>query len=181
VDRKSNKNKSFNTLSRKERNEIIYDFIYSIAHFKNVNEAALFLEDLLTESELEFISRRLRIANLLINGKTYQVIRNELHVSESTISKIAVWLSTKGDGFRNVIKSLPSKKISKNDSSHSSWTNVKRKYPAYFLPEILIEEIVNMANKKQKERLFKIVTELDDSLKEKSQLHREIESILKKK
>lgn len=177
--RKSNKNKSFNYVSRKERNEIIYDLIYSIANCRNVNEAAMFVEDLLTESELEFISRRLRIASLLINGKTYQEIKDNLHVSESTISKIAVWLSAKGDGFRKVVKSLPQKSKPRDPMEHSSWASFKRKYPAYFLPEIIIEEIVSMANKKQKDRLFKVVSELDNSLKEKSQMHRNIEQLLK--
>ena len=69
--------------------EIIFDLIYAVANCKNVEEAAMFMEDLLTESELEFISRRLRIDKLLLDGKTYEDIKDRLYVSESTIAKIA--------------------------------------------------------------------------------------------
>lgn len=177
--RKSYKNIAFDKISRKDRNEIIFDLIYAIANCKNVEEAAMFMEDLLTESELEFISRRLRIAKLLLNGKTYEDIKDSLHVSESTIAKIAAWLSGKGDGFRKIIKTFPKDSIPRNPMEYSSWTDLKRRYPTYFLPEIIIEQIVSMANKKQKEHLRKVVADLDSSLKDKSQLHRNIELLLK--
>lgn len=177
--RKSNKNIGFDRISKKDRNGIIYDLIYSIVDCKTIEEAAMFIEDVLTESELEFISRRLRIAKLLIDGKTYLDIKDRLHVSDSTIAKIAAWLSGKGDGFRKVVKSIPKDKLLKDPMESSSWTDIKRRYPAYFLPEIIIEQIVSMANKRQKTHLLEIVSGLDDSLKEKSQLHKNIELLLK--
>src|SRR3990167_6510073 len=178
--RRSKKNIAFNKVSNKDRNEIIYDLVYAIVNCRTINESAVFIDDILTESELEFISRRLRIAKLLIDEDTYEDIKNKLHVSESTIAKISVWLSQKGDGFRTIIKSLPKEKISHKDPlQYSSWSELKRKYPTYFLPERIIEQIVSMASKKQKEHLIKVISELDSSLKEKSQLHRNIELLLK--
>ncbi len=163
-------------LTNAERNRIYLDLIQAFVLCKSVDEAATFIQDLITESELVFISRRLRIAKLLLDGKTYDVIRETLHVSETTISKIAFWLNNRGDGFRNIIRKLPKeKKVNNDPMDRSSWTLLKRQYPSYFLPEILIDEIVKTANKKQKERLKKIISGLDSSLKQKSQLHRELE------
>src|SRR3990167_8042223 len=151
--RRSKKNIAFNKVSNKDRNEIIYDLVYAIVNCRTINESAVFIEDILTESELEFISRRLRIAKLLIDEDTYEDI---------------------------IIKSLPKEKISHKDPlQYSSWSELKRKYPTYFLPERIIEQIVSMASKKQKEHLIKVISELDSSLKEKSQLHRNIELLLK--
>lgn len=177
--RRSTKNVAFDKISKKDRDSIIFDLIYAIANCKSVEEAAVFMEDLLTVSELEFISRRLRIAKLLIDGKTYEDIKDRLHVSNSTIAKIAVWLSSKGDGFRKIVKAFPKEPTLKDPMEYSTWTDLKREYPAYFLPEIIIEQIISMANKKQKEHLRKVVSDLDSSLKEKSQLHRNIELLLK--
>lgn len=177
--RRSKKNIAFNKVSNKDRNQIIYDLIYAIKGCRTIEEAASLIEDLLTESELEFISRRLRIARLLIEGKTYEDVRIKLHVSESTIAKIAAWLSDKGDGFRNVVKIFPKEAKAKDPMEYSSWTELKRRYPTYFLPERIIEQIVLMASKKQKEHLIKVISELDSSLKEKSQLHRNIELLLR--
>lgn len=180
--RRSSKVQSFEKLTKEERNEVVFDLIYALSNCKKIEDAALFIEDLLTQSELEFISRRLRIAKLLLEGSTYGEIRDKLKVSESTISKIAAWLTQKGDGFRNIVKTLPTTKEKQKDPfDQSSWSSVKRKYPAYFLPELLIEEIVVAASKRQKKRLLAVVEELDDSLKQKSQLHKEIETILREK
>ncbi len=179
--RRSSKNIAFEKISKKDRNEIIYDLIYAIVNCKNIEEAALFIEDILTESELEFISRRLRIAKLLIDGRTYEDVKDRLHVSDSTIAKIAAWLSGKGDGFRKVVKAFPKETKPRDPLEYSPWTDLKRRYPTYFLPEVIIEQIVSMANKKQKAHLLKVVSELDSSLKEKSQLHRNIELLLKSK
>ena len=125
--RRSTKNMAFDRISKKERNEIIFDLIYAIVNCKNVEEAAVFIEDLLTESELEFISRRLRIAKLLIDGKTYEDIKDILHVSDSTIAKIAAWLSGKGDGFRKAIKAFPKEIKPRDPLEYSSWTDLKRR------------------------------------------------------
>lgn len=176
----STKIKGRHKLSKSERESIVLELIEAFVHCKTIEEAAMLTQDLLTESELSFISRRLRIAKLLLQNKAYKEIQDSLHVSQTTIAKIAFWLNHRGDGFRNIIKKLPNKPVRTNDPlMQSPWASLKRQYPAYFLPEIIIEQIVKMANKKQKERLSKVVLEVDSSMKAKSQLHRELERLLR--
>jgi len=172
--------KGFHKLSKSERESIVLELIQAFVNCKTIEEVAMFTQDLLTESELSFISRRLRIAKLLLQDKTYKEIQDSLHVSQTTIAKIGFWLNHRGEGFRAIVKKLPARKIKDYDPlMQSPWTSLKRQYPTYFLPEIIIEQIVKAASKKQKERLSKVVFELDSSMKTKSQLHRELEKLLR--
>lgn len=172
--------KGLHKLSKSERESIILELIEAFVSCKTIEEAAMFTQDLLTESELSFISRRLRIAKLLLRDKTYEEIQDSLYVSQTTIAKIAFWLNHRGEGFRNIIKKLPKEPVKNYDPlTQSPWASLKRQYPMYFLPEIIIEQIVKMASKKQRERLSKVVLEVDSSMKEKSQLHRELEKLLR--
>src|SRR3989344_7495558 len=172
----STKAKGSNRLSKLERENIALDLIEAFANCKTIKDAAMFAQDLLTESELSFLSRRLRIAKLLLQNKTYGEIQDVLHVSQTTVAKIAFWLNHRGEGFRKMIKKLPNKQAKNNDLlAQSTWTSLKRQYPTYFLPEIIIEQIVKTANKKQKERLSKVVSQVDNSMIVKSQLHKKLE------
>lgn len=172
--------KGFHKLSKSERENIVLELIEAFVNCKTIDEAAMFTQDLFTESELLFISRRLRIAKLLLQNKTYEEIQDSLHVSQTTIAKIGFWLNHRGEGFRNIIKKIPNKSSKNIDPlRQSTWTSLKRQYPAYFLPEIIIEQIVKTASKKQKERLSEVVSEVDSSMKAKSQLHRELERLLR--
>lgn len=176
----STKIKGLHKLSKPERESIVLELIEAFVNCKTIEEAAMFTQDLLTESELSFISRRLRIAKLLLQNKTYGAIQDTLHVSQTTIAKIAFWLNHRGEGFRSIIKKLPNKQVKNYDLlTQSPWASLKRQYPAYFLPEIIIEQIVKTANKTQRERLSKVVSEVDSSMKVKSQLHRELERLLR--
>lgn len=168
-------------LPKKERDEIVLDLIEGVICCNTVEEAAMFLQDLITESELANISRRLRIAKLLLKGKTYDEIREEIYVSETTVAKIAFWLKHRGEGFRRIIKKIPAKKKQaiKDPLSSDSWVVLKRRYPAYFLPERIIEQIIATASNRQKARLSKVLSEVDVRLKEKSHMHRQLEKLLR--
>lgn len=68
--------------------------IFSRLHFllaeqKNPNEVAEFLSSFLTETEHMVFAKRLTIAYLLNQGKSYSEIKKELKVSSATISSVA--------------------------------------------------------------------------------------------
>ena len=168
------KAKRLEKLSRREQEGLILDLINAMVGAKNVGDAALFLQDLLTKSEMKILSKRLRIAKLLIQGMDYREIESSLHVGHSTIAKIAAWLSERGEGFRKVIGSLPKQSDEASWKEISEWDNFKRRYPLYFWPEILLEEIVKGANSRQKERIRGVL----EKLEEKSELHKKIEQLL---
>ncbi len=162
-------------LSRKEQESLLFDLVHATVQARSVEEAVLFLQDLLTRSEISLLSKRLRIAKLLIKGATYGEIEENLNVSHSTIAKIAAWLTERGEGFRNIISKIPKEPEPKDLADISDWDRIKRRHGLYFWPELLLEEIIKSANKKQKERISSIL----DRMEEKSELHAKIEKLLK--
>ena len=94
------KTKRIEKLTKSEQEGLVLDLVNAIVGAKSVGDAALFLGDLLTKSEMKILSRRLRIAKLLLAGMTYQQIETDLHASHGTVAKIAAWLAERGDGFR---------------------------------------------------------------------------------
>lgn len=168
------KNKRIEKLSKREQEELVFDLVNALVQAQTMNEAALFLQDLLTKSEMKILAKRLRIAKLLLAEMTYQQIETDLHVSHGTVAKIAAWLAERGDGFRKIIEKLSKKQDEKKWFERSEWDTFKRRYSLYFWPELLLEEIVKNANDKQKERIRNVL----ERLEEKSELHRKIEKLL---
>ncbi|KKQ91938.1 MAG: TrpR like protein, YerC/YecD [Candidatus Woesebacteria bacterium GW2011_GWB1_39_10] len=92
-----------------ERLTLFFDLISSFGLSKNPIDTANFLQDLLTANEITNLAVRLRIAKLLLAGKSYVEIKNETRTSSATITKVSMWLQEKGEGFRKVISKLPTK------------------------------------------------------------------------
>lgn len=161
-------------LSLSEQESIVTDLVAAVIQAKNVEEASLFIQDLLTKQELENLAKRLRIAKLLLEGKTYEEIELLIHSSHGTIAKIATWLSQRGEGFRNTVKKLPQIQKGVGTRELSDWDRIKRKYPMYFWPELLLEEVVQTANNKQKQKIRNVLKNLE----EKSEMNKRIEELL---
>lgn len=162
-------------LSKEEQESLVFDLVHALVQAQTVSDVALFLQDLLTQSEMKILGKRLRIAKLLLAGMTYEEIEKNLHVSHTTVAKIAAWLAERGDGFRKIIEKLPKQVEEKKWHELSEWDQFKRRYSLYFWPELLLEEVVKNANKRQKERIKSVL----ERLEEKSELHRKIEELLK--
>lgn len=159
-------------LNKREETQLIMDFCQTISSLSKLDDAALFVRDLLSKQELRMLAKRLKIAKLLIEGQTYEKIAKELKTSMGTVARINVWLAQSGEGFRMAVeKSSEFKEVEK-----PKWHGIKRKYPMYYWPEILLKELIYSANKKQRERLQSII----DSLDEKTVLTKEIDAILRK-
>lgn len=169
------KTKRIEKLSKREQEELVFDLVNALVQAQTVSESALFLQDLLTKSEMKMLAKRLRIAKLLLGGMTYKQIEENLHVGHSTVAKIGAWLAERGDGFRKIIEKLPEKKEEQKWFERSEWDSFKRRYSLYFWPELLLEEIVKNANQKQKERIRSVL----ERLEEKSELHKQIEKLLR--
>lgn len=162
------------TLPQKEREILAMDLINALVVCGNVQDAAFFLQDLLTRKEMETLSKRLGIAKMLLSGMTYYDIQIALNVSHATIAKVAVWLEEKGEGFRMICKKLPKQEEEKIEEYASDWMKYKRNHALYFWPELLLEEIIKGASKRQKERIKRVL----DKLEEKSELHKQLEKYL---
>lgn len=155
---------SYRRLPKSQEENLLVALCRAIAAIKNPIEASQLVKDLLTEHEGRIISKRLEVARLLIRGLDYEQIRPVLKVSHPTIAKVSLWLQTSGEGFRTVlsrIKQTPKLRVEKE-----KWGSLKRRYPQYFWPQILLEQVIVSANKKELEKIKSTL----GRLKEKSEL-----------
>jgi len=83
-------------------NNLLYQ---TIADIKTPSEAAAFLQEALSEVELEMLAKRLAIAYYLHQGKGYKEIKDILSISSTTIATIAEQIK-KGKGFKIALKKI---------------------------------------------------------------------------
>lgn len=163
-------------IDNNQSRDLIIDFCEAIAATKSSQEAAQLLTDLLGKQELGMLARRLKIASMLLDDFTYEEIKKVLKVSQATIARVQVWLQTAGDGYRLVIERTKKKSGSSNPDPFG-FSRVKKKYPMYFWPKILLDEWAKSASKKHKDQMLKILTQLED----KPKVYKELESLLRTK
>lgn len=154
-------------LNKQEQEQLLISFCRALAALKTPEEAAQFLKDLLSRQEAEMLAKRIEIARLLIEGKTYEHITSMLKVSHGTIARVNQWLATSGEGYRLIAERVKPEKTAQQEFIEElekpvSWKQIKRRYPMYFWPELLLEEFVKKAKKHEKERMNKILGRLDD-------------------
>lgn len=118
-------------LTKRELEDLIFDLVTAFSLIKSPVEAASFTQDLLTESEVKMLAKRLRIAKLLLSGYKYREVVEELHVSLATVAKVGVWLKSAGEGFKKILARLPEKERWDSEDL-SDWDDFKARYAAYF-------------------------------------------------
>ena len=171
----------YSQLSFAKQKELLQDFCKSLIALKSEEEAVKFLVDLLTKEEVIRLAKRIKIAQLLLEGKEYRKIEESLRVSHSTVAKVVEWLKEGGEGFRLVFKRTRKyrKRKLKPETIFSEvlkeWKRFKRKYPSMFWPSLFIEGLIEGSDKEQKEKFRKIFEKLDH----KSKIYKEINSLLK--
>lgn len=144
-------------LTSTKRKELILNLCHAIVVLNSPFEVADALANLLTPKEIETISKRLQIAEYLVAGKDYEFIRKSLSVGYSTIARVNTWLNLSGEGFKIMLsRKKPIKKeenVEDNRLDPYDWHNVKRRYSLYFWPQLLLEEFLKRADKKEKEKI----------------------------
>lgn len=113
----------------------------SIAELKSRDEVKSFFKDLLSKTESVMLARRILIAQLLLAGKSYDEIKEELKTSHATIANVQRWLESGFGGYENAIKNFEKaveKRFKKYEGKSGSdmpysfgW--LKKKYPMHFL------------------------------------------------
>ncbi len=73
---------------------------------ENEEECLSFLQDLMTIKEIQDMSQRLRVAQLLEEGKAYQQISENVSVSSATISRVSRALNYGEGGYGMVLERL---------------------------------------------------------------------------
>jgi TrpR-related protein YerC/YecD len=159
-------------LSRQEVEKIFYRLCLALSELPNIQEVASFLRDLLSYQEAEMIAKRLWIAELLLDGYKYEEIMKKIKVSAGTIARVQEWLKMSGNGYRKAVEQVKRKYKDDVDKSvnFGQWSSIKKHYPIYYWPEILLEDILKSANKKQRDKFRRVVEEMRN-MKEKRELY----------
>ena len=70
---------------------------------KTSKDLTNFLDDLLTEEEILDLAQRIKIADLILAGKTYEEISEKVGTSTTTISKIGQVLKYGKGGLKKIL------------------------------------------------------------------------------
>lgn len=62
--------------------------VATLRKLKSSKDLSYFIDDLLTEEEILDLAQRIKIAKLILDGKTYDEIAEKVKTSTSTVSKI---------------------------------------------------------------------------------------------
>lgn len=98
------------------------DFLYEIIlkAAKTQEELRLFLDDLLTSSEIRMIKRRWHIANLLDEGKSVREVAAEAGVGTDTVERIAKRLEEGKGGLARALEAVRSRRAQARKSLEKS-------------------------------------------------------------
>lgn len=128
------------------------NFWTTLTLLENKDQVANFLKDILTHTEMKMIAKRIQIAKMLLEGYSYQAIKNYVKVTDATISKISNILETRGEGLKIAIEHL--KNIEKETEKNRMRSNqdLKRKYGIYFSPDKIIDSLEKGIKTKRKKK-----------------------------
>ncbi|RJR31928.1 hypothetical protein C4569_00955 [Candidatus Parcubacteria bacterium] len=93
-------------LDPEERKKLLYRFYTAVTALTSYDEVENFFKDLFTVQEITMFSRRLKIAELLETGKTYDYIADNLRVGKDTIAGVQKWLEYGREGYKKAIEKL---------------------------------------------------------------------------
>jgi len=96
-------------LHKKVEERILDLFWTSLSSLSTKQKVALFLNDLLTQTEKIMLSKRLAIAFMLMKGHGYPTINDRLKVSDPTIWNVKTGLSLRGKGYKMAIEQIMNK------------------------------------------------------------------------
>ena len=86
--------------------EQVSPFIEAVLTLRSKEECEMFFSDLCSEEELTRISRRVEIAKLICEGKTYREILEVTKASNITISRLKNVLEKEGSALAKIVKSI---------------------------------------------------------------------------
>lgn len=167
-------------LPKDKKQKVLLELCAALVMVKKLQEAAKLLGDLLSDQEIEMVGKRLQIAKLLLNDKTYEEIMEDIKVSAPTIARVNLWLQQAGEGFRMVMQ----RGLSKKDMKVPEWmplpyeSEMARRFPLYHWPQSLLAEIIRAANNRQRKRMLETMNILRESGKGKREVFRYLESLL---
>lgn len=99
-----------------EQDRLWMEFCIVLARLKSPDNMHRFLKDIFNRQERMMFIRRLQIAKMLAQGKTYETIMRSLHTGAGTIGKVQRWLEFGREGYKRAVRELlevETKKVSR--------------------------------------------------------------------
>ena len=82
----------------------------AVMSLQTTEECYDFFEDLCTMKELAEMTQRLKVADMLLKGNTYEQIVDKVEISTATISRINRCIQYGNGGYKTAIERLDSRK-----------------------------------------------------------------------
>lgn len=79
------------------------EFYKAILSLETLEECEAFFKDIATDKEMDDFSDRLKIAELLLDGKTYEQITKETQMSSATIARVNRAITYGDQGYKTAI------------------------------------------------------------------------------
>ena len=86
-----------------ERKQHIAALVELLCRIDNEEDCVAFLEDLCTAKELENMAERCHAAKLLLEGKTYSQVMEQVEISSATLSRVSRCVQY-GKGYSRLMK-----------------------------------------------------------------------------
>ena len=86
--------------------EMVLELYKAITACDNLSDTQVFLEDLLTNQEVEKFAQRLKAAELLMQGETYEEVIHVTQISSTTLSRISKCLQYGDGGYKKIIDKI---------------------------------------------------------------------------
>ena len=121
-------------IPREEAELYLKDFFVASASLGTPKEAENFFRNLFSASELLMLSRRVRIALMLLQGRTHFDIIQGLHAGTSTIRSVERWLDLGFSGYRELVRKAKKQRPGLNNCEDLDLPlkRLKEKYPAHY-------------------------------------------------
>ena len=91
---------------KSEETDHLFEAILSL---KDLEECYRFFDDLCTFSEIQAMTQRLQVAEMLEAANTFSQISKEIGVSSATITRVNKCISYGADGYKIVLKRMKEK------------------------------------------------------------------------
>ena len=152
---------------QRNQSEPIDQLFQGILSLDTVDECYTFFSDLFTVQELTAFAQRFQVAGLLLDGNTYEMVRNQVPVSSSTITRINTELRYGSGGYQLVLNRL--KELQENKKLIQDAERLVKKVPAAAKIKASDEEKLTEALEKVQElqaRSLPINEKLEKNLQE---------------
>ena len=90
-------------MENKMNSSLLFKAILSL---ENEKECAAFFEDLCTIKEIKDMVDRLEVANLLLEGETYETIVKKTKMSSATISRVNRCIQYGKGGYKKILSRI---------------------------------------------------------------------------